>query len=254
MATTTVNGIEMGYDDRGNGEPLILLHGFLGSGADWSQVFDLSAMGREHRLIVPDLRGHGRSADPSGAFTFRQCARDVFALLDHLGVHRFRAVGLSLGADALLHLATLEPGRVDAMILVSATPYFPEQARVAMRALAADHPPEEWAQLRAVHPHGDPQIRALWRIGAGFAESHDDLSFTPPHLGTITARALIVNGDRDPLYPVELSLELYRSIPRSSLWILPDAGHAPVFGEAREPFARKAAAFLRGDPAPPAGA
>jgi pimeloyl-ACP methyl ester carboxylesterase len=251
MATTTVNGMEMGYQDRGEGEPLLLLHGFLGSGADWSHVFDLEAMSREHRLVVPDMRGHGRSADPSGAFTFRRCAFDVFALLDHLGIHRVRAVGLSLGADVLLHMATAQPGRVDAMVLVAAAPYFPEQARVVMRALATTaHPPEEWAELRAVHRHGDAQIRALWAIGAGFAASYDDLSFTPPHLATITARTLIVNGDRDPLYPVELSLQLYRSIPRSSLWILPDAGHGPVFGEAREPFARKALAFLRGGEAP----
>jgi pimeloyl-ACP methyl ester carboxylesterase len=132
------------------------------------------------------------------------------------------------------------------MVLVSAAPYFPAEARAAMRALgAAEHTAEEWVEMRGRHAHGDAQIRALWAIGAGFAEVYDDMSFTPPHLATITARTLVVAGDRDPLYPVELPLQLYRSIPRASLWILPDAGHSPVFGDAREAFARTALAFLR---------
>lgn len=56
-------------------------------------------------------------------------AHDVFGLLDRLGIDRFKAIGLSLGAKTLLHAATRQPSRVEAMVLVSATPYFPQQAR-----------------------------------------------------------------------------------------------------------------------------
>src|SRR5688572_3583082 len=56
-----------------------------------------------YRVIVPDLRGHGRSTNPGGAFTFRQCAQDVLALLDGLGLDRTKAIGLSMGAKTLLH-------------------------------------------------------------------------------------------------------------------------------------------------------
>ena len=64
--------------------------------------------------------------------TFRQSARDVFGLLDQLGIARFKAIGLSFGAKTLLHMATQQRSRVEAMVLVSATPYFPEQARFIM--------------------------------------------------------------------------------------------------------------------------
>src|SRR3954471_6190156 len=99
-----INGFEMYYEERGGGEPLVLLHGGTGIGADWQHVFtDGDPTG--FRLIVPKLRGHGRSTNP-GAFTFRDAARDVFALLDHLGLARVKAIGLSMGAKTLLHMAT----------------------------------------------------------------------------------------------------------------------------------------------------
>src|SRR5205085_392614 len=60
--------------------------------------------------------------------------------------------------------------------------------------------------------------------------SYDDLAFTPPQLGRISARTLLVQGDRDPLYPVELGVELFRSIPAAALSVVPNAGHGPVFG------------------------
>ncbi|WP_437678351.1 alpha/beta fold hydrolase [Sorangium sp. So ce131] len=247
-ATASVNGIEMHYELHGEGEPLVLLHGFTGASGDWAHVFDLAALGRDHTVIAPDLRGHGRSTNPGGTLTIRQCALDVFALLDTLGVTTFKAVGLSLGAKSLLHLATLQPGRVDAMTLVSATPYFPEQARAIMRSFTDEGRSDaEWEDMRSRHKRGDDQIRALWRQARRFADSHDDMSFTPPLLSTIKARTLIVSGDRDPLYPVELALEMYRAIPRSCLWIVPNGGHGPIFGDWKDHFVRAALAFLRGE-------
>ncbi len=58
------------------------------------------------------------------------------------------------------------------------------------------------------------------------------MNFTPPYLGTITADTLIVFGDRDPFYPVSLGLELRAAIPRSYLWVVPNGGHGPLFGNA----------------------
>jgi pimeloyl-ACP methyl ester carboxylesterase len=245
MTTLSANGIDLHFEMRGEGEPLLLLHGFMGTSGDWAHVFDVDAFARSRRVIAPDARGHGRSTNPSGAFSFRECARDALAILDQLGIDRFRAVGVSLGAKTLLHVATQQPERVEAMVIVSATPYFPQQAREVMRAAAVtDHPADEWAQMRSRHLGGDDQIRALWRLPERFAATHDDMSFTPPLLSTITARTLVVSGDRDPFYPVELAVEMYRAIPRSELWIVPREGHGPIYGAWREAFASAALAFL----------
>jgi pimeloyl-ACP methyl ester carboxylesterase len=247
-----VNDFDMYYEIRGDGEPLVLLHGGGGVGANWDLVFKEVPEG--FRLIVPDLRGHGRSTNPSNEFTFRQSALDVFALVDHLGIERFKAIGMSMGAKTLLYIATQQPSRVEAMVLVSAAPYFPQQARAIMRETTPDNRTEtEWQQMRQWHKHGDEQIRAIWRQARAFGDSYDDMNFTRPYLSTIAARTLIVHGDRDPLYPVSLAMEMFAAIPRAYLWVIPNGGHGPIFGEfsgsgeTTGRFAETALAFLRNE-------
>lgn len=246
-----LDGLRMHSTLMGQGPVLLLLHGFTGAGSDWAHVFDLDALSQRYRLLIPDLRGHGRSDNPSEDFTIRQCAVDVLALLDSLGLETCHAVGMSLGGNTLLHAATRAPGRVGRMVLVSSTPYYPAQARTLMATLTEESRSEaEWADMRSKHVGGDAQIRALWRHGRGFAHSFDDMNFTPPLLGTVRAPTLLVQGDQDPLYPVELSVEMHRAIPASRLWVVPGGGHCPIFGEHREPFARMTQAFLAGSNGP----
>ena len=222
----TTNGIEMFCTDEGSGPPLVLLHGFSGSSDNWKLVFPDGIMSA--RVIAVDLRGHGRSTNPSGVFTFHECARDVLGLLDHLGIDRFSAIGMSAGAKTMLHVATMQPDRVEAMVLVSATPRFPDQARAAMRAMAADaQTPDHFRKM----------VLAM-------AEGRDDMNFTGESLATIRARTLIVHGDRDPLYPVELAIEMYRAIPGSQLWVVPNGGHGPIFGEQAAAFRAAAQSFV----------
>jgi pimeloyl-ACP methyl ester carboxylesterase len=95
--------------------------------------------------------------------------------------------------------------------------------------------------------NGDDQIRALWAQGKAFKDSYDDMNFTAPFLSTITARTLIVHGDRDPFYPVNIALEMYAAIPRSYLWIVPNGGHGPISGDSAKAFVENATRFLRGD-------
>jgi pimeloyl-ACP methyl ester carboxylesterase len=244
--TVPLNGMQMYYERRGQGEPLVLLHGFTGAGSDWELIFTEPPRG--YRLVIPDLRGHGRSTNPSIAFTHRQSALDVFALLDRLGIDRFKAIGMSAGAKTLLHMATQQSRRVEAMVLVSATMYFPQQARELMRQMTPENrTDEEWKVMRQRHMHGDEQIRALWTQGNAFKDSYDDMNFTPPCLSTITAHALIVHGDRDPFYPVSIALDMYAAIPGSYLWVIPNGGHIPIFGDVTGHFVETALAFLRGE-------
>lgn len=244
--TVRVNGIDMYFERRGEGEPLLLLHGGGGAGVNWWLIFDSPPHG--HQLIVPDLRGHGRSTSSAVAVTFRQLALDVLGLLDRLSIRSFKAIGMSMGAKTLLHLATQQPERVEAMVVVSAAPYFPEATRGLMRAAAAaPHTEKEWELMRQWHVQGDEQIRALWDLPNQFANDYEDMSFTPPRLGRIQAQTLIVHGDRDPLYPITLAAEMHAAIPRSHLWIVPNGGHGPIFGEMARPFVHTALGFLNGE-------
>ena len=240
----TLNGIQLYFEVHGTGEPVLLLHGFSGSSQDWAAL--AAEWGTQFQLIVPDLRGHGRSGILTKSFRHSDAAEDLWALLDHLNVTVCKGLGISGGGNVLLHLATMQPERIKAMVLVSATPYFPAQARPIMRQYPNSLPEAQWEILRRRHPGGDAQIRALLASAAAFADSYDDMTFTPPHLATIQARTLIVQGDRDPLYPVELSVEMAKAIPLASLWIVPNGGHGPVIGERWAEFVKTAMGFLRG--------
>lgn len=238
------NGVRLHYETVGEGEPLLWLHGFMGAGPDWRYIFQQAPRG--FRVIAPDLRGHGAS-DWSAPFSFRACAGDVSRLLDHLGIEETKAIGLSGGGIALLHLATTRPRRVSSMIVVSAPPYFPAAARTIQRQMStAILSDVERELMRQRHTGGADQLDRLFAIGRGFADSYDDVCFTPPLLATITTDTLIVFGDRDPLYPVSLAMELHDAIPRSHLWIVPNGGHGPVFGPLAAPFAEAALSFLAG--------
>ncbi len=233
------------YDVTGEGEPLLWLHGFMGVGSDWKYIFKDAPAG--FRVIAPDLRGHGASTNPDGEFSFRQAADDVLALLDHLGIDTVKAIGLSGGGIALMHMATAAPRRIASMVLISAPPYFPEQARAMQRQLSASMLGEhELQMMRQRHPGGDSQVQQILAYGRRLADCYDDVNFTPPYLGTIAAETLIVFGDRDPLYPVSLAFDLRAAIPRSHLWVVPNGGHGPVFGPHATAFATTALAFLEG--------
>jgi pimeloyl-ACP methyl ester carboxylesterase len=242
--TLHVNDIDVYVEIHGQGEPLLLLHGFTGSAQDWVHA-GRDIFAERFQLLLIDARGHGRSTNPTGTITHRQCARDTLAVLDRLGIQTCKAVGVSFGGNVLLHVATLAPQRIESMVIVSATPYFPEQARKIMGTLRVEaQSKESWESMRERHKLGDDQIRALFEQQYAFKDSYDDMSFTPPELSRISARTLIIQGDRDPLYPVELSVDMYRALPRAALWVVPDAGHGPIFLDHADAFARKALAFL----------
>jgi pimeloyl-ACP methyl ester carboxylesterase len=77
------------------------------------------------------------------------------------------------------------------------------------------------------------------------ADSYDDMNFTPASLSRITATTLIIYGDRDFLYPVEMAFEMYRAIPRSALWVVPNGGHVPIFPDSAAQFVPTTLAFFR---------
>jgi len=230
-------------ETHGTGEPLVWLHGHMGTGTDWRYVFGEPPAG--YQLIAPDLRGHGQSEGDSPTYSFEQSAHDVFARLDDLGVDRARLIGLSGGGITALHMATLQPSRITAMVIVSAPARFPDQARAIQRTFSAAMLGEvEAAHMRVRHPRPG-QFETLIAQVRAMADGSDP-NFTPQQLAAITADTLIVFGDRDPLYPVSLAVDLRQSIPRSWLWVVPNGGHGPVFGDAAPRFAETALAFLAG--------
>lgn len=243
-----LNDYRMHYEVSGDetGEPVLWLSGWSGTGEDWKYIFRDAPGG--FRMIGSDLRGNGASTGFEGVHSFEQSARDVFALLDHLRVRRVKGIGLSGGGIVLLHMATQQPDRLDAMIVISSPPRFPDQAQAIQRQFSFESlPPAEQVRMRERCKGGQKQIEWLVQQTRHMAGASQDVNFTPEVLAAITARTLIVFGDSDPLYPVRLAVELKESIRRASLWVVPNGGHGPIFGPQVPVFAEVATSFLRGD-------
>jgi pimeloyl-ACP methyl ester carboxylesterase len=246
--TLQVNDMNMSYRDIGDGPALVLLHGFTGTGETWNPYLeDLSA---EFRLIIPDLRGHGRSINPSEYFKHRELALDVFNLLDQLGIDSIYAIGSSMGAMTLLHAATQQRERIKAMVLVGGSPYLPESARAIYRNSPPDSITEEGIErMSNRHVGGKEQVMQLMRQFHAYKDSYDDVNFTKPYLASIISSTLIVQGDRDQFFPVDVAMEMYTSIPNSYLWVVPNAGHGAGLREAktRKIFTETVLDFLGGN-------
>jgi len=238
-----VNDIQMYYEEYGEGDPLILLHGFTSCSQYWKPFVDDFA--KHYRVILIDLRGHGRSTNPSNQFTMRQSALDVFALLDALGIDKFSSVGFSAGGMTLLHMATQQKSRIQNMVLVASTSYFPEECRAIQRELSPDSLVWDWNSLRDRHVYSDEQIHALLTQFHNFKDSYDDMNFTKPYVSTITAKTLIVHGDRDPFFPVSIPVEMYTSISNSSLWIVPNGDHVELLTGREAEFSQNVLKFLQ---------
>jgi len=138
-----INGICIYYEIHGAGPPLLLLHGGTASGEAFAG--QLPALARQFRVIVPDLRGHGRTSDAPGPISYALLTREVEALLDELGVEDVAAIGWSMGGAIALHLALRRPSRLRCMILIAA-PFHRSGLDPEFRARIGSIRPEEWSE------------------------------------------------------------------------------------------------------------
>ncbi|TBL68282.1 alpha/beta fold hydrolase [Paenibacillus thalictri] len=115
------SGLQLAYREQGEGTPVVLLHGFCGSGAYWDKV--VPALAARARVIVPDQRGHGASSAPEGSYSMETLAGDVIALLDALDLSSAVVLGHSYGGYSTLALAEAAPERLKGFGLIHSTAY-----------------------------------------------------------------------------------------------------------------------------------
>lgn len=175
----SVNGLDVYYETHGAGRPLVLLHGGLMSGESFEPI--LPTLTQRHQVILPDLQGHGRTADIDRPIDVRLMADDVAALIEHLGLDRPDVVGYSLGGGVALHTAAKYPDRVRRLVATSANirrdAIYPEmlEQQGQVNASAAEFmkqtPMYELYQRVAPRPEDFPQL--LDKIGASMARDFD---------------------------------------------------------------------------------
>jgi pimeloyl-ACP methyl ester carboxylesterase len=232
MPTAQLNGIDLYYEDHGQGIPVLLTHGYSATAAMWEpQIGPLSP---HCRLILWDMRGHGRTASPEDQSAYSETATvaDMAALLDHLGVQKAVIGGLSLGGYMSLAFNLAHPDRVQALLLCDTGPGY-----------RRDEPREEWNKtaiaraerfesggLEALGRSSEVSASARHhRSAAGLAKSARGMltQHSPAvieSLERITVPTLIIVGENDKAY-LNGTEYMEKKIPGARRVVLPDAGH-----------------------------
>lgn len=213
-----VNGVSMWYDDCGAGDPVVLLHGGLTDSRDFSGNLDALADG--FRLLLPERRGHGHTADVPGPITVEAMAQDTIAFLDQITGGPVRLAGYSAGATVALRVAARRPDLAERLVLVSCA-FRPDGMIVQP---SADGPPPEplAAAYAEVSPDGAGHFPAVIAKIAQAAAA--DPGLLPADLKRVACPVLVVAAD-DDIVTLEHTVELYRSLPDAQLAIVPGTSH-----------------------------
>ena len=228
-----VNGLHLYYETEGSGRPLVLLHGGLGTG----EMFGPSraALAANHRLIVPDLQGHGRTADIDRPLDVRLMADDIAALIEHLGLEQVDVVGYSLGGGVAFHTAVKYPALVRKLVVASAhiryealdSGMYAQQEQVGAAAADALKGTPMYEGYVRVAPRPEDFPRLLDKIGASMKKPFD---FTEEVRG-LKVPTMFVAADAD-MAPPSHYVEVFKLLDgglRDGGWMgegRPKGGHA----------------------------
>lgn len=214
--------VNLWYDEKGIGEPVVLLHGNFSDSRDFAGNLDTIQTG--HRLLFPERRGHGHTADVPGPITIDNMAADMIAFIERVAGGPATLVGYSAGASVALWVATKRPDVVSNLVLISCA--F-DPATLLMRPdVGGEWPPTVIEAYGEVSPDG---VEHFPVIAHKIAESVDAGSpLTTGDVATVGCPTLVIAAD-DDIVTLEHTIELYRALPDGYLAIVPGSSHLLLF-------------------------
>jgi len=239
MTTGTVASPALNVTRAGSGDPLVLVHGYLGGSSQWAA--ELEVFGRHLDVIAPDLPGFGKSRHLESPDRIEGYASAVLEALDRLGVQRFHLLGHSMGGMIVQEMVRLAPARVDRLVLYGTGPLGLLPGRFETMARSRERLAEDGVDATArrisatwlLHRERSPHAQALGDLAAQastqaaeaglWAMERWDGRTNLPH---ITQPTLIVWGDQDRSYQWPQIEALWRGIAQASLAVLPHCAHA----------------------------
>ncbi len=235
-----LNGLRMAYREKGQGQAVVLLHGFCGSSAYWDKLLPL--LPESSRLIVPDLRGHGDSGAPDGVYSMETLADDIAQLVQQLGLGKAILLGHSLGGYAALAVAEHYPELLAGFGLIHSTA-FPDSEEAKQGRLKSQETIKEKGLpvfidglipklFAPAHLQSMPdEVQEAVRIGYGTSpegavNTLEGMRLRPDRnrvLETARVPVLLVAGKHDQIVPVERTFTV--SGDRFTQCLIEDAGH-----------------------------
>jgi len=248
MEKINVNDIELAYTRRGQGTPLVLLHGYPLDNHLWDDIVPL--LEDTFDLIQPDLRGFGKSTTVESPYIMDDYASDIAGLLDQLGIQKAAIAGHSMGGYVALAFAGLYPERVSGLGLVStqvlADPPDRKEARYKSAADVSEKGIGGVVEAMVPKFTSDERLQGIARetmerqqpaafIGAlrAMAERTNSSSL----LSSFKFPVVIIHGEADALIPIDRAREVKNAVPSAHLVELKGTGHMPMM-EAKEETAR----------------
>ena len=220
-------GVRIHYETLGNGPALVMHHGTFGSGADWIDVGYVDAVKADHRVILPDARGHGQSDKPHEASAYELALRtsDVLAVLDELGIRKADYFGYSLGGWIGFDLAIRAPERFGSFIFGGCHPYaenmqpfrdlMPRDREAFAAMIDQAFGSRLLSAMRARLLANDlDALRALTQNRGSNADG----------LPSMTMPCLLFVGELDPRLPQ--ARQCASVLPNATLFTLPECDHA----------------------------
>ena len=237
-----VNGVRTWYDERGDGEPLVLLHGGFTDSRDFGG--NLDRLAEEFRLLRPERRGHGHTADVPGPITLDLMAADTIAFIEKVAGGPVRLAGYSAGAIVALWVAVRRPDLVSRLVLVSGA--FDVDGMIVKPQGGGQMPEPLVAMYAEVSPDGRDHFRTVVdKVVDGINSAR---SLAAAELSAVGCPALVMAAD-DDIVTLEHTVALYRGLPRGQLAVVPNTSHL-LLHEKPDLCAQLIGAFLTGDPAP----
>jgi len=255
MPNITVGDIALHYEETGAGDPVVLLHGQGGRGDAWD--LQVAALAPDHRVVCPDLRGHGGSTVTARPYTMSQLATDVAALIRGLDLGPCAIVGHSLGGMVALQLALDAPELVRKLVVVNSTAFgdgsrvrsFAVRMFIRLRSMAGFARAN--TGLHLPEPDQEPLRRRLLETmgtspAAGYIASQDavDRFDVRARLAEIACPVLVIHSAQD-LIPIADKQTIAATVQRGRLLTIERSRHVVLWDQ---PAALNAAlrAFLAG--------
>jgi len=232
------------FEYGGGDSTLLLLHGLSGSSRWWSR--NVADLARDHRVLVPDLIGFGRSRRTRRLPGINEVARLLIDWLRAIEVPRISLVGHSMGGQISVHIATSAPQLLDRLVLVDSSGIpRPISGRALLRFATEVGPMWRWGDPSFLPTIAGDALAAGPRVLLR-AIHHLLLDDVRPLLPRIEAPTLLLWGERDSLVPIGDAMHFRENIPGSRLAVLRGAGHNPMVDRPAD-FNRILRRFLDGE-------